>query len=113
MNQLELNQIAQAFVQQQSVEVARSVKSVLSKDLDERVQELPGLAVRHIHNMALFNVLLGINLQFQSENNQESALRECLTHAESIRPKFLDIIESLQDFQPSGISNEDNEQLNN
>jgi len=106
MNQLELNNIAKLFVQSQSIEVAKKLRTVLSEDLDERVTQMPGQAVHHIHNVALFDALLGINCLFHAKNPSEAGLREFLEHAETLRPKFLDIVDSLKDFEPTSKKNE-------
>ena len=106
MNQLELNAIAKHFIQSQSLEVAKRLKGFLTEDLKERVEELPGQMVLYIHNMALFDTLLRINCLFISNNNSEVGLQEYLEHAETLRLKFQDIVESLKDFEPTDSSSQ-------
>lgn len=108
MNQLEPNRIAELFVRSQSIEVAKKLRTVLSEDLDERVMQMPGPVVHHVHNVALFDALLGINCLFHTKGSAEAGLREYLGHAETLMPKFLDIVDSLKDFKPASEQGEDN-----
>ena len=112
MNQLELNRIAELFVQKQSIEVAKKLDSILIEDLKERAEQMPGSAVHHIHNVALFDSLLRINSLFQIKNRSEAASREYLEHAETLKPKFLDIVNSLKDFEPVCEGDEGNDPTN-
>ena len=102
MNQSELNRIAMSLIEKLSLEVATKLKSVLTDDLKELLKEMPGLTVHYIHNVALFEVLMLINCAFYSENRSRDDLKEYCEYAETFRAKFLDIVESLKDFQPSG-----------
>ena len=102
MNQLELNRIAGDFIRSQSVELARKLKDVLAADLAERVKGLAGPTVHHIHNVALFDTMLGINCLFQTRDHSKAAVREYIEHAETLRPDFIDIVDSLKDFEPTG-----------
>jgi hypothetical protein len=106
MNQLELNAIAKHFIQRQSFEVAKKLKGFLTEDLKERAEELPGPLVHYIHNMAVFDTLLGINCLFTQKNESETGLQEYLEHAETLRLKFLDIVDSLKDFEPTDSGNQ-------
>jgi len=108
MNQLELNNIAKLFVHTQSLEVAKKLDIVFSEDLGEKVKHVPGSAVHHIHNMALFYVLLRINSLYQTTESTEAASRQYLEFAETLKSRFLDIVESLKDFRPTGKKNEEN-----
>lgn len=101
MNQLELNAIAKHFIQSQSFEVAKKLKGFLSEDLKEKIEELPGSTVHYIHNMALFDTLLGINCFCIPNNTSKAGLQEYLEHAKMLRSKFLDIVDSLKDFEPT------------
>ncbi len=107
MNQSELNRIAMSFIENKSLEVAKKVKGVLTEDLKEKMKEMPGLTVHHIHNVSLFEVLRLINCSFYSENSSKDDLKEYCEYAETFREKFLDIVESLKDFAPSGKSSSD------
>ena len=109
MNQIQLNRIAMDFIQNQSLEVARKLKVVLADDLRERVKETGGPAVHYIHNIALFDCLASINTFFIHENDSEEAVRQYADYAETLRPKFLDIMEALKDFRPTE-QNQDNHQ---
>ncbi|MFC1765000.1 hypothetical protein ACFL6U_23385 [Planctomycetota bacterium] len=101
MNQLELNHIAHAAILQQSLDVAKSLRSILIEDLDQRAQDMPGRAVHLIHNMALFHALTGINFPCHSDADK-GVLNEYIEHTKILLPQFLDIVESLKDFESSG-----------
>ena len=81
--------------------MASKLKAVLSEDLDERAKDIPGPTVFHIHNVVLFDCLIMLNSLPALENSSREAVREYLQYAETIRPKFMDIMESLKDFQPT------------
>ena len=102
MNQTELNRIAMSFLEQQSMEVADKLKHVLTEDLNERAKEVPGMTVHYVHNVALFRALMFINCVFCAENKSKDALKEYCQYAETFKEKFLDIVEALKDFVPSG-----------
>ena len=101
MNQMELNKIAINFIQKQSLEVAKKLKGVLADDLRERAKEIGGPAVHYVHNRALFDTLLVINCLFTSRKQSQEAVQEYQEYAETLRSNFLDIVESLQDFEPT------------
>jgi len=113
MNQIEMNSIAINFLKHESYKVAKKLEKVLAEDLKEKCEELSGTTLHHIHNMALFDVLLMINCLFTSRNNptKEAAEAYCRL-GESLRPKFLEIVETLKDFVPeerSGNNENDNQ----
>jgi len=101
MNQLELNTIAQHFIRSQSIEVMKKLKTILFDDLKERVKHMPGPTVHYIHNTALFDTLLVINSILANGNRSVQAVREYEEYAQTLRPKFLDIVDSLKDFRPT------------
>ena len=101
MNQLELNTIAMNFIEHQSVEVAAKIKDVFHKDAQERADQIAGPALHYIHNVALFDCLVMLNTFFMIENKSPEALHKYLEYAETLRPKFLNIMESLKDFKPT------------
>ena len=101
MNQLEQNRIAEFFIHNQSIDVTKKLESVLTEDLKEKGKEVPGSAIHYIHNIALFYALLRINCLFQAKTSSEAATRQYLEHAETLRPKFLDIVDSIKDFRPT------------
>jgi len=100
MNQLEINSIAMHFIRSQSTEVAAKLREVLSKDAEERSSKIVGSPLHYIHNIALFDCLVGLNAFFMIENRSREALHEYIEYAETLKPKFLDIMESLKDFRP-------------
>ena len=112
MNQLELNNIAKLFVHSQSLEVANKLDTIFTEDVKERVKQVPGPAVHHIHNMALFYAMVRINCLYQTNNSSEAAAREYLEHTEILKPKFLDIVNSLKDFEPVCEGDEGNDPTN-
>lgn len=101
MNQLELNNIAKLFVHSQSLEVANKLGTILAEDVKERVKQVSGPAVHHIHNMALFYTMVRINSLYQTNSNSKAALQEYLEYVEALKPKFLDLVNSLKDFEPA------------
>ena len=100
MNQFEQNKIAEFFIHSQSLEVTDKLEEVLVEDIKEQRKEIPGSIAHHIHNIALFYTLLRINSMFQANNSSKAASRQYLEHAETLKPKFLDIVDSLKDFEP-------------
>jgi len=100
MNQIELNRIAMSFIRNQSAEVAAKLRDVLFADAEERSKQVGGPALHYVHTTALFDCLVLINTFFIAENDSKEAADEYIEHAETLRPKFLDIMESLKDFRP-------------
>lgn len=107
MNQMTLNQIAMSFLKTQSLEVAHKIKQVLAEDIEERIQHMDGPVLHHIHNDALFNVLLSINSLFLEQGRSEAAVREYLTHARPLRAQFFDIVDALKGFEARNTSSEE------
>lgn len=101
MNQLELNHMAMRFVEMQSSEVANKLTQVLRDDCGERARLISGPPLQYIHNMALFACLAAINATFAEDDHSAEALRQYLVYAETLRPKFIDLMEELKDFRPS------------
>ena len=101
MNQMTLNQIAMTFLKDQSLEVAGKLKEVILEDGQERIQHVDGPVLHHIHNEALFNVLLKINSLFTQQERSKAAVSEYLRHADPLRAQFFDIVDALKGFQPT------------
>ena len=101
MNQLEINKIAMHFIESQSAEVAARIRSLLYEDAEKRSEQIAGPALHHIHNIALFDCLVMLNTFFIIEDKSREAVNEYLKYAETIKPKFLEIMESLKDFKPT------------
>lgn len=112
MNQVLLNKIAMNFLTSQSAEVGSKLRDLLHKDAQERADQIAGLPLHYIHNMALFDCLVCLNSFFTMENTSKEAVKEYVRHAETLRPKFLEIMESLKDFEPTAGNSEDNESDN-
>ena len=112
MNQIELNNMAKLFVQNQSLEVADQLDRIFAEDLKERVKQIPGPAVHHIHNMALFYALLRINSIYQTNSSSKEDTRQYIEHAETFKAQFFDIVDSLKDFRPMSEKNENNNPTN-
>ena len=109
MNQIELNRIAMSFVKSQSIEVAEKLRDVLHNDVEHRAKQIAGPPLHYIHNMALFDCLVMLNTFFISKDNSKEAASEYVKYAETLRPKFLDIMESLKDFEPTAENSKDND----
>lgn len=112
MNQLELNNIAKLFVHNQSLEVTNKLDRILTEDLKERVKQIPGPAVHHIHNTALFYALLRINSMYQTNSSSKEDTRQYIEYAETFKAQFFDIVDSLKDFRPMSEENENNNPTN-
>jgi len=107
MNQAELNEIAVHFIRTQSAEVASKIRDLFHEDAQERADQIAGLPLHYIHNMALFDCLVCLNSFFTIENTSKEAVKEYTRYAETLRPKFLDIMESLKDFEPTAGDSKD------
>jgi len=102
MDQKELNQVALDFIHNQGIEVATKLRETLLCDVKERSEQVSWQALHHIHNMALFECLVWLNSMLSlDEDISEESFNEYLCFVETLRPKFLDIIEALKDFQPT------------
>lgn len=101
MNQLELNKIAMFCIRTHSLEVSKKISSILGQDATERGPDVGGPTLHYIHNMALFNVLLSINSLFTIKKPSEDEVDQFPDFAESIRPRFLDMVDSIKDFRPN------------
>jgi hypothetical protein len=101
MNQAELNRIANNYIRMQSIEVASKIDSIFEEDLAERKKEQSGQAVHHIHNLALYTTVARINCAFVVNDDSQEAVRQYCILVESLEPKFMEIIETLKDFQPT------------
>ena len=109
MNQIELNRIAMSFIKSQSIEVAEKLRDVLHNDVEHRAKQIAGPPLHYIHNMALFDCLASINTFFITEDSSDEVVKQYADYAETLRPKFLDIMEALKDFRPTAQSESDNE----
>jgi hypothetical protein len=102
MNQMEMNQLARYVVETQSVEVCNKLQDVLVEDLKQRGSQIGGPVTHYVHNTALFHTLLALNCLLREQNSSREALQEYLEYAQTLLPKFLDIVEALKDFEPTG-----------
>ena len=101
MDQKELNRIAMNFIRTQSIEVATKLRETLSGDIEERSEQVSGQALHYIHNMALFDCMIWLNSLIALNDIPEEAIDEYLIFAESLRSKFMAIVNELKDFQPT------------
>ena len=102
MDQSELNKVEFDSLRIQSVEVAAKSQKILLCDAEERSKKVPWEVLHHIHNMSLFECLVWLNsMALFSQDDSEELLNEYTCFAETLRPKFLDIVEALKDFQPT------------
>jgi hypothetical protein len=100
MNQLELNTMAMRFIQMQSTEVAAKLNQVLGDDAQERAKLVSGPPLHYIHNMAIFDCFAALNPMFLVDDDSPEALRQYIMYAETLRPKFIELMEELKDFRP-------------
>ena len=101
MNRTELDVAAGLFVYNQSIELADKIGDVLSEDVASRVKQMSSPIAHYVHNLALFYALARINCLFLSNNDSDEACEEYHEHVESLKTQFLDIVDSLKDFEPS------------
>ncbi len=109
MNQMTMNQIAMSFLRNQSHEVSSKIKQLLAEDAEERIHHVDGPVLHHIHNHAIFEVLLQINALFTQGHKSEDAVREYLKQAEPLKSQFFDIVDALKNFEPSAETGDDAE----
>ena len=107
MNQLELNNVAQRFIQIQSAEVTVKLNKALAEDAEERSKVLSGPPLHYVHNMAIFNCLASLNAMFFMDNDSAEAAHQYSEYAETLRPKFIGLMEELKDFRPQGLARAD------
>lgn len=109
MNQLELNNMATRFIQMQSTEVAAKLNRVLGADAQERAKLVSGPPLHYIHNMAIFDCFAALNAMFLMEDPSPEAVHQYTAFAETLRPRFIDLMEEFQDFQPEESNRADDE----
>ena len=105
MNQIELNKIANHYINKQSFELSEKLEKVLLEDVVAKKKEMSGPTLHHVHNMSLFFLLLNINCFYVQKSNSQAATEQYLELAETLRPKFLEIVEALKDFRPEELNN--------
>lgn len=109
MNQIELNRMANHYINKQSYELSEKLENVLFEDIAAKKEEMSGPMLHHVHNTSLFFALLNINCFYLRQSNSEAATEQYLKLAETLRPKFLEIVEALKDFQPEGLEFNDSQ----
>ena len=102
MDQKLLNMIALDTIDSHHCQVVSKLKDFFNRDIKKRSKDLPGAAVHHVHNTSLFECLIWMNPVFCRTNKSEQAFDEYMKFAETLKPKFMEIVESLKDFQPTG-----------
>lgn len=108
MNQIELNRIANHYINKESFELSKKLEKILYEDLAAKKEDISGPVLHHIHNTSLFFLLLNINCFYVKQSGSQAATRQYLELAESLKPKFMEIIEALKDFRPVGLESDDN-----
>ena len=102
MNQMQLNAVAMNLIQNQSAEVAEKIGDLLHEDAKKRAKLISGPPLHYIHNAALFECLVILNSFCMVKNHTEQAAKEYTRFAETLKPKFLELVEALKDFQLTG-----------
>ena len=102
MNQIAMNRLAANFIDIQSLELGSKLRKVFLADLRKKIEHIDGPTVHHIHNRALFNVLLAINCIFVKDFQSRTARRQYLARAKELESRFFDIVDALKDFEPTG-----------
>jgi hypothetical protein len=102
MDQAELNKVAMSFIRSQTFEVAEKLRETLVADLKKRSQKVSGMALHHIHNMAMFECMAWLNsLVALGKDVPKETVDDYVRLTETLRPKFQEIIDALKDFQPA------------
>lgn len=102
LDQKTLNELAQAFFRSQTLEVAKMLRTTLTDDVEERSKDVSGPTLHHIHNMGLFECLVWLNATALRKNDaSDETFDGYLRLADTLAPKFMDIVEALKDFQPT------------
>ncbi|MHB9068799.1 MAG: hypothetical protein ACYC54_00355 [Sedimentisphaerales bacterium] len=102
MDQKLLNTLAMEVIDRHRTEAFRELRELLERDCEKRQEQIPGMAVHHVHNVALFDCLVWLNPLFSRENHSEEAWQEYLIFASTLEPKFREIVNNLKDFRSSG-----------
>jgi len=97
MDQKLLNRIAWSEIDRQGTEVFVDLSFQLIKDHQKRQEELVSEeTIRCIHNAAFFECL--------KKNNPTGPRKERMAYlrfADTLKPKFFEIAEAMQNFQPT------------
>jgi len=102
MDQVELNRVAMSFIRAEVSAVAKKLRQTLSSDVKKRSQRVSGATLHHIHNMAMFECIAWLNsLVAIDKDASKEAIDDYVRLAETLRPKFREIIDALKDFQPT------------
>jgi len=109
MNQLELNHVALRCIQMRIREVGAKLTQVLCEDREERARLVSGPLLHYIHNMALFDCFAALNAVFAADDHSAEDVHQYIEYAETLRPKFIDLMEELQDFRPVDQKHADDE----
>jgi len=109
MDQKLLNTIALNVIDTHRAEVFVELRELLSKDCQKRQEKISGEVVHHVHNTVLFDCLVWLNPLYSIEDTSETAWREYLRFADTLQPKFREIVEALKDFKPTNNPQDDEE----
>jgi hypothetical protein len=102
MDQAELNRVAISFLRAQAFEVADKLRQTLIADIKKRSVRISGVALHHIHNMAMFECLMWLNSQVAlGKDASKETVDDYVCLTETLRPKFQEIVNTLKDFQPA------------
>ncbi len=101
MNQIEMNRIATNYIENQSWGLAKKLENVLMEDLKKETGQISGMALHHIHHEAIFSLITLLNSIFIAKDKEkyDEYAKEYLKLAQSLKPQFFDIINTLKDFQ--------------
>lgn len=69
----------------------------LDRDRFQRQRCIPQDVMRYIHNEALFGCIRTVN-----STASIKSIKEYLRFADTLKPKFFEIVEALRNFQPTG-----------
>jgi hypothetical protein len=97
MDQKQRHEMALKALDDQCTEAFVVLSICLERDRSKRQEYLPQDVVRYIHNDALFECLRVVNSAVSIKT-----VMEYRRFADTLRPKFFEIVEALRNFQPTG-----------
>lgn len=107
MDQRMLNTIALDTIDQHRAEAFAELRELLNRDAKKRQEQIPGMAIHHVHNTILFDCLVWLNHIYSFEDDSEKAWKEYIDYAETLLPQFSEIVNNLKDFRPTSIKNKE------
>ncbi|MHB9068800.1 MAG: hypothetical protein ACYC54_00360 [Sedimentisphaerales bacterium] len=97
MDQKQRHELALKALDNQCTEAFVMLSLCLDRDRFQRQRCIPQDVMRYIHNEALFGCLRTVN-----STASLKSIKEYLRFADTLKPKFFEIVEAIRNFQPTG-----------